>query len=138
MRSWCRALCVLLALQTVAYGKPPLSHGQKVAAAGVALVATAWSNDFMWASTSVTFQNVCIACENYGPPPPTDYRPFYGIIPVAGAWIQLGRTAATFSDDGSSNAARTGMLMPYLVPGAVELVGLTLILVGSTQARRHR
>jgi hypothetical protein len=92
----------------------------------------------MWATTNVAFQHLCIACEDYGPPSPTDYRPLYGMIPVAGNWIQLGRTAATFSDDGTSNAARTGMLMPYLVPATVELVGLTLLIVGSLQARRHR
>ncbi len=54
--------------------------------------------------------------------------PLYGVIPLAGPWIELGR----HRDWPASS------LLLYAVPGTVEVIGLTLILAGSLDARRHR
>jgi hypothetical protein len=128
---------VVTCLVARADARPRLTTGQKLVIAGSTLIATAYSTSFsIGVAVTVT---PCFDCE--GMPPPTDYRPLYGLIPVAGAWIGLGRVAANFPQDrreGFSDAAMAAELMPYLVPATVELVGLTLLVVGVLADRRHR
>ncbi len=101
--------------------------GGLVASFGIAVGDTASSTE-------------CFECDGTSTRP-VDYKPLYGLIPVAGNWIGFGRTAANFPQDrrsGFSDAAMAAEVMPYLMPATVELVGLTLLVVGLLADRRHR
>jgi hypothetical protein len=138
MRSLCLGLSLLVGAATAhANDRPRLTTARKLEIAGITLVASGYSTSATIGISETTLSTLCIACEG-NMPPPRDYAPLYGLIPLAGPWIQLGRHAADFPDQrraGASNASLAADLMPYLVPGVVELVGLTLLVVGGVSER---
>ncbi|MCU1280449.1 MAG: hypothetical protein JWM53_3995 [bacterium] len=122
MRNRCLVLCALFHASVAA--AKPLTHGQKVATAGIVLTAAGYSTNAFFGMFAAATSGSCIACE--GQPPPQDLTPLYGVIPLAGGWIQVGRHPEYGSD-----------LPIYIVPSIVELVGVTLILAGSMEGRRR-
>ncbi len=68
-------LCCCLATSSRAEASEPLTAARKLESVGITRVSAGYSTSASWAIASVALQNLCIACESYGPPPPTDYRP---------------------------------------------------------------